>query len=235
MLTQLLAHEHLLLWLLTFGSVCLAAQRLDFKSFWHRWEFVAAASSALFSSVVFAVLYYLPPPGERPLFSFIHTGGVHLLIHFFRFVLPVVMLVLVSVFVTLERTHAEPLPTAAVSRKLILTAVAFLSFAIGDYVVLDALIEGFDARALVGLRGDWPLWSSLSPPSANWSREFAGLLYYVDLPFLGSFSVLVVYWLKWLKPCIQQSEAQAFLGGAAALEVLVQSLAHAATTSNMLH
>lgn len=216
-------------WFGIFCLLCLISRRPSFRHFWHRWECVAAAASALFNFVVFGLMYYMPMHGGPPLEELIPRGLPKLMFHFTRFG-PSALLLVVCVLVFMEREREEPLTAAQVTCRLGLTLGAFCVFALGDFVILEAL------KGPVALPSSWlnqEAWTRMTleaAPRFSWAHEFGSLFYYLDLPFAISYFVLMIYWLLWLRPNEQPKEAQAFLGGASALEVLVQSLAHAAAT-----
>jgi hypothetical protein len=205
------------LWLATLLVACYAvfgAGGDQFHHFWHRWEFFAAVSAASYNALIFASVFFLRQRDGRTLDYALGSGLKKLFVFFFRFLVPILSLSAVGVLVWLDRKVDHAADHDHVATKLTVTLIAFASFLLGDLIILSRL------RA--------PEATLPEPALRAWRREFRTHVVYVHVPFVLSY---VVLWLLYAKyegsPPRVELAVQTFLGGASALEVLLQSTVHA--------
>ena len=206
-------------WLATLVGTCYFvfwSGSIQFHHFWHQWEFFSASSAALYNLLIFAAVFFLRRRDGRTLDYALGSGIKKFLVFMFRFMVPILLLVWVGVLVWLDRNELS-ISHATTQLKLRITFGAFLSFLIGDSIILTRL------RTQEGTLPDSTL--------KGWRREFKTHIYYVHLPFILSYLVLLTLYAQQAGASAAENlSMQTFLGGASALEVLLQSTIHAFST-----
>ena len=171
-------------------------------------------SAALYNALIFASVFFLRRRDGRTLDYALGSGLKKLLVFFFRFLFPILLFAWVGLIVWLDRSAAEPVKHHLVELKLLVTLSAFVSFLIGDIIILTRLRTPEGTLSEYTLRG--------------WRHEFKTHIFFVHLPFILSYLVLfAVYASRAGSPPDVELSLQSFLGGASALEVLLQSTIHA--------
>jgi hypothetical protein len=210
-----------LLWLGTLATVCWMVFANGWPPgggiahLWHQWEFLAAASAGAYNLLVFPVVFY--GFGDRGLDATLERGFAKLLVFWFRFLLPALLLAGVCVLLWQAGHAGEVSPPDAVRLKLELTLGAFASLLLGDLVMLSGVLRGREehygqAEAL--------------------AKQIKHHLQFFDIPFVLSFFVLLRIYTTAGAGVAGEHEAhlQAFVGGASALEMLLQSTMHSFST-----
>jgi hypothetical protein len=172
--------------------------------FWPEWEFLAAASAAAYNFLVYPLFYFT---ARRSVDSLLR-GDRKMWVNLFRFVIPTAFLSLVCFLVWLDVQIDGPAPSEHIRLKLWLTFFVFASFMWGDILIFTGLEEtsrGYER-----------------------ARETAWHIKFFDTPFVISYLVLIrIYSTHTTTDVERELYLQAFLGGASALEMLVQSTMHA--------
>jgi hypothetical protein len=214
--------KQLAIWLLVVGilSTIVFNGWPTFDYFWQAWEFLAAATAMLYN-LFFAIAVYAlhQQKGEgtlRDALSDGHATFIHLIL---RISLPTFFFIATLGVVFLDRHNGgAPMPAESVLWKLFLTLAAFISIMAGDWVTKHQLIDIADSH------NRW---------LDGWIKYFTTRIFVIDLPFvIGYVGLLVIYSLGRydsvgvLRPNSYVLLLQAFVGGASALEMMIQSAIH---------
>jgi hypothetical protein len=214
--------RQLLVWIAlvcVLSGIVFSGAVVTFEHFWHAWEFLAAATAALYN-LFFAIVVYASrrEPHEGTLHDALSDGGAvatHLLL---RVSLPSLLFFGTMVVVLWDRqAGASPVPARSVLLKLFLTLGAFVCIWTGDFVTARYLSDpkSSDHRLPFG-----------------WIVYFRTRLWLIDLPFVVGYAGLIcVYSMYRYGPVASTSMehqllVQAFIGGASALELMIQSAIH---------
>jgi hypothetical protein len=185
-----------------------------FHHFWHRWEFFSAVSAALYNALIFASVFFLRRRGGVTLDDALGSGLKKLFVFFLRFLVPILLLAWLGLLVWLDRAAIAPLAHRTSELKIWVALLAFVSFLLGDSLILRCLgVPDGTLHEYAFMR---------------WRREFKNHIFFVHMPFVLSYIVLLaVYGSERNATSASELTLQAFLGGASALEVLLQSTIHA--------
>jgi len=191
-----------------------------FDHFWQAWEFLAAATAAVYN-LFFAIVVYASreEKGEGTLHAALGSKAAvatHLIL---RVSLPSFFFVGTMVVVLWDRQiGTAPVPGHSVLLKLGLTLVAFLTVCAGDFVT---------ERQLAGVT--LPDYSS----PHGWIKYFKTRVWLIDLPFVVGYIGLICIYAMYRydprnasRPEDSELLIQAFVGGASALEMMIQSAIH---------
>jgi hypothetical protein len=191
-----------------------------FHHFWEAWEFLAATTAAIYNLCFAVVLFALRhEKDEGTLHSALSDNKlimVHLLL---RVSLPTLFFI-GTAMVILWDLHAggTPVPPERVFLKLFLTVGGFVTILIGDFVT---------EHQLGGIT------KPNNRPPVGWMSYFRTRVWLIDLPFVvGYCGLIVIYATYRYDPIDAISSAQhallvqAFVGGASALEMMIQSAIH---------
>lgn len=210
----------LVVWLMVIAAlsaIVFSGAVVRFDHFWQEWEFLAAATAAV-HNLFFAVVVYASrrESGEGSLHDALAGSVVtHLLL---RVSLPSLCFVGTMMVVLADRDVGEaPVPGDSVILKLLLTLGGFLAVWIGDLVTRHQL-----AGVLTAGRG----------PAYAWMSYFRTRAWLIDLPFvIGYVGLIFIYAYYCYAPPHSPDPrhellVQAFVGGASALEMMIQSAIH---------
>lgn len=201
----------LLVWLLVLFGLGLATFRGwfgAFPHFWMPWEFLAAVSAAAYNC--FAVFVFVVPHAYFGAMDDFVKGGWKLLVAVVRFLVPIVLFSLIG-------AHLLPGQSVVhlqwdVRERLVVTTMAFIAMLLGDAITFSRLRMGVS--------------SALPAQRDMWRNEIKTLMMFVHLPFIASYIALLV--LHHHARDHDPLTIEAFVGGAAAFEVIVQNTIHAA-------
>jgi hypothetical protein len=201
------------------GVAVFSGAVITFDHFWQQWEFLAAAIAAIYN-LFFAIFLYAfqKPPGGKTLHRSLNDGRSVVAYLLMRVSLPSMFFVIAMVVISRDRHHGgAPIPTNDVNVKLLMTLAAFVTVWLGD------LLTSYYLR-----RSDGSTEAEL-----RWVRHFRRHAWLVDLPlavaYAGLTAVFFVYshWSFGLRAELNAPLLlQAFVGGASALELLIQSAVH---------
>jgi hypothetical protein len=193
---------------------------VKFDHFWQSWELLAATTAA-FYNLVFAVVIYAnrTEPGEGTLdHAFEQDRGAVLAHLLLRVSLPSAFFVgAVGVILADRHVGSHPVPAQNVLLKLSLTLAAFVILWIGDFMTERRLSGIVDAKN--------------SSPHA-WIRYFKTRTWLIDLPFVIGYTGLIgIYYVYGYTGAVSNPDehallVQAFVGGASALEMMIQTAIH---------
>jgi hypothetical protein len=201
------------------GAAVFSGAIVRFEHFWQAWELLAASTAAIYNLCFAIVVYALRhEKGEGTLHDALANNiadTVHLLL---RVSLPTLLFGGTTILILSGRGGVGPLPAEDVFRKLLLTLAAFMTVWIGDIVTAHQL------GAVVDSNGH---------PPYQWMTYFKTRVWLIDFPFVvgyvGLICIFTVYWFD--RPHAPDATPfalllQAFIGGASALEMLIQSAIH---------
>ena len=215
--------KQLWVWIVVVGALTIATFSgaiVRFDHFWQAWEFLAAATAAVYN-LCFAVVVFASREerGEGTLNDALadsYAVSTHLLL---RVSLPSLFFFGTMVVILWGRhVGSGPVPTRHVLLKLSLTFAAFVTVWIGDLMTQHQLsgIVNSDHRS----------------PQA-WIGYFKNRAWLIDLPFvIGYAGLICIYAIYGYHPVVLQKAdehallVQAFVGGASALEMMIQSAIH---------
>jgi len=191
-----------------------------FDHFWQSWEFLAAATAAVYN-LCFAVVVYASRQEKEEgtlndALSDNFAVSTHLLL---RVSLPSLFFFGTMVVILWDRhVGSNPVPGRNVLLKLSLTFAAFVTIWVGDLVTQHQL------RGIVN--------ANHRSPHA-WIGYFKTRAWLIDLPFvIGYAGLICIYTTYGYHPLISARPdehallVQAFVGGASALEMMIQSAIH---------
>jgi hypothetical protein len=202
------------------GTTTFSGVIVRFDHFWQAWEFLAAATAAVYN-LCFAVVVYASrqEKGEGTLNDALSDSfavSTHLLL---RVSLPSLFFFGTMVVILWGRhVGFDPVPGRQVMLKLSLTFAAFVTIWIGDLVTHHQL------RGIVNEKHQSP---------QAWIGYFKTRAWLIDLPFVIGYAGLICIYTTYgsfplvsPKPDEHALLVQAFVGGASALEMMIQSAIH---------
>jgi len=190
-----------------------------FDHFWQEWEFLAAATAAVYN-LFFAVVVYASrhEEGEGTLHDAL-ADSVSITIHLLlRVSLPSFLFVGTTIVILCDRQEGGgPVSTHSVMLKLLLTLAAFITVWTGDLVTAHRL-RGVDPEG---------------PTPSAWISYFKRRAWLIDSPFVVAYTVLTFLYMLYRYDSANLAKGnafalllQAFVGGASALEMMIQSAIH---------
>jgi len=215
--------KQLIVWIgvvIALSIIVFSGVLIRFHHFWEAWELLAAATACLYN-LFFAVVVFASrrEKGEGTLHEALADNGAIALHLILRVSLPAGLFFGTVMVILLDR-HAGlgPVPAQSVFLKLSLTLGAFVAILAGDFVT---------ERQLNGITNS----DNRSP--RHWMNYFHTRVWLIDLPFvIGYVGLIGIYAMSRFDPDVAYTAeahalaVQAFVGGASALEMMVQSAIH---------
>lgn len=179
-----------------------------FEYFWLPWEFLAATSAAAYN--LFAIFVFVVPQTHHGAIDDLLKSGWKILVAIVRFATPLALFSLIALQLLPGQTTLHL--SWNLRQRLIATMIAFSAMLIGDAIIYSRLRAGVT--------------SAPSAPRELWRSEIRTLMNFVQVPFIASY-IALLYVLQHAHDADPRT-IEAFVGGAAAFEVIVQNTIHAA-------
>lgn len=191
-----------------------------FHYFWESWELLAAATAAIYNLFFAAVVFASRREKEEGTLHEVLSDNVAIAAYLLlRVSLPTLFFGSTVLVIFLDRhAGATPVPAERVLLKLFLTLAAFIAVLFGDLVTQLRL-------------------SGITTPNqrtpTHWMNYYKNRVWLIDLPFvIGYRGLICIYALYRYDPTVAGTAnahallVQAFVGGASALEMMIQGAIH---------